>query len=132
MDLRFWHLEEGEDQRCKCGCCIGVGPGKKEVTHLDGKREERCIKGLYKVMGREVRKNNKAEQSTPRASKGGNPSQPHLCRPQGKEGSRNREREVIVQEGAVSLSREMSPLSSHDLFSASSLLLAPPIVQTQP
>lgn len=41
------------------GYCISERPGKKQMAHLNGEREVSFRKGLYVLMGRELRKTNK-------------------------------------------------------------------------
>lgn len=46
------------------------------MTHLNANREEGFMKGLYKAVGRELRKVNKGWQSTPELAAEGSHSQP--------------------------------------------------------
>lgn len=68
------------------------------MAHLNGKMEESLMKGLYKVVGRELRKTNTGWPNTPELVTEGHHSQPSICSLKGKEGSQNLEREVVVQE----------------------------------
>lgn len=56
--LAFWEKVRAGDVHLG-GCCISEGPGKKQMTCLNGKREASFMKGPCKAMGTELRKTSK-------------------------------------------------------------------------